>query len=90
MGLELRRQAEAGWGSGSQQRSRVVYVCMALVAQWVKNLPAKQEMQVRSLDLEDPLEEVMATHFSIVAWEIHGQRSLVVYSPWDHKRARWS
>ena len=55
-----------------------------------KNLPAKQEMQVRSLDLEDPLEEVMATHFSIVAWEIHGQRSLVVYSPWDHKRARWS
>ena len=67
-----------------------VYVCMALVAQWVKNLPAKQEMQVRSLDLEDPLEEVMATHFSIVAWEIHGQRSLVVYSPWDHKRARWS
>ena len=50
---------------------------MALVAQWVKNLPAKQEMQVRSLDLEDPLEEVMATHFSIVAWELHGQRSLV-------------
>ena len=67
-----------------------VYVCMALVAQWVKNLPAKQEMQVQSLDLEDPLEEVMATHFSIVAWELHGQRSLVVYSPWDHKRARWS
>ena len=45
----------------------------------VRNLPAKQEMQVRSLDLEDPLEEVMATHFSIVAWELHGQRSLAGY-----------
>ena len=63
---------------------------MALLAQWVKNLPDKQETQVRSLDLEDPLEEVMATYFSTVAWEIHGQRSLVVYSSWDHKRVRWS
>ena len=29
-----------------------------------------QEMQVRSLGREDPLEEVMATHSSILAWEI--------------------
>ena len=36
----------------------------------VKNLPAKQETQVRSLGREDPLEEAMATHFSILAWEI--------------------
>ena len=27
----------------------------------------------------------MATHPSILAWEIHGQRSLVGYSPWGHK-----
>ena len=27
----------------------------------------------------------MATHFSILAWRIHGQRSLLGYSPWGHK-----
>ena len=36
----------------------------------VKNLPATQETWVRSLDWEDPLEEGMATHFSILAWRI--------------------
>ena len=38
----------------------------------VKNLPAMQETQVRSLSLgrEDPLEEDMATHSSILAWRI--------------------
>ena len=37
----------------------------------VKNLPAKpQEMGVSSLGWEDPLEEEMATHSSILAWEI--------------------
>ena len=36
----------------------------------VKNLPAMQETQVRSLGQEDPLEEKMATHSSILAWEI--------------------
>ena len=36
----------------------------------VKNPPAKQEMQIRSLDLEDPLKEEMTTHSSIPAWEI--------------------
>ena len=36
----------------------------------IKNLPAIQETQVRSLDQEDPLEKEMATHFSILAWEI--------------------
>ena len=36
----------------------------------IKNLPAMQETQVRSLDQEDPLEKEMATHSSILAWEI--------------------
>ena len=36
----------------------------------VKNPPAMQETRVRSLSQEDPLEEEMATHFSILAWEI--------------------
>ena len=37
---------------------------------WViKNLPAMQETRVRSLGQEDPMEEDMATHSSILAWE---------------------
>ena len=38
--------------------------------QTVKNLPAMQETRVRSLGQEDPLEEGMATHTSILAWRI--------------------
>ena len=38
----------------------------SLVSQMVKNLPAVQETQVRSLGQEDPLEKEMATHSS--AW----------------------
>ena len=36
----------------------------------VRNLPAKQETWVQSLDCEDPLDNKMATHCSILAWEI--------------------
>ena len=36
----------------------------------VKNPPATQEIWVQSLGQEDPLEEEMATHSSILAWEI--------------------
>ena len=42
----------------------------SLVAQMVKNLPAMQETQVRSLSWEDPLKKEMATHSSILAWRI--------------------
>ena len=43
------------------------------VAQWIQNLPAiqeTQEMQVRPLGQEDPLEEGMATHSSSPSWII--------------------
>ena len=43
---------------------------MYLVVQMIKNLPAMQETQVRSLGQEDPLEEGVATHSSILAWRI--------------------
>ena len=33
-------------------------------------IPAMQETRVQSLDREDPLEEEMATHSNILAWEI--------------------
>ena len=41
-----------------------------MVALTVKNLPAVWEPQVLSLGWEDPLEERMATHSSILAWRI--------------------
>ena len=48
------------------------------MAQWVKNLPAMQETRVQSLGQRGPLEEEMATHSSILAWEI----------PWTKKPGR--
>ena len=45
----------------------------SLLAQWVKNPPAMQEMQetlVQALHHEDSLGEEMATHFSILAWKV--------------------
>ena len=36
----------------------------------LKNLPSKLEMQVRSLSRDDPLDKEMATHSTILAWEI--------------------
>ena len=52
-----------------------IYVSEAsLVAQTVKRLPAMQETQVRFLGREDPLQNEMAIHSSIVAWRatVHG------------------
>ena len=46
----------------------------------VKNLTSSARDSVQSLGREDPLEEGMATHSSVVAGESHGQRSLVGYS----------
>ena len=41
----------------------------------VKNLPVMRETQVQFLGQEDPLEEGMATHSSVLAWRI----------PWTEK-----
>ena len=41
----------------------------SLVAQTVKNLPARQETWIASLGQEYPLEKELATHSSILAWE---------------------
>ena len=50
--------------------------CASLVVQMVKNLPAMWETWVPSLGWEDPLQEGMATHSSILAWRI----------PWTEER----
>ena len=46
-----------------------------------------QEMQVWSLGWEDPLEKEMATHSSILAWEILRMRNLAGHSPWVCKES---
>ena len=46
------------------------YFGASLVAQMVKNLPAIQELRVRSLSWEDPLEMGMTIHSSILAWRM--------------------
>ena len=63
------------------------------VSQWIKNPLATQEVQetlVRSLGQEDPLEESMATDFSILAWKIPRTeepcrlQSMGVTKSWTH------
>ena len=56
-------------------QNKVIYVLCSilgasLVAHLVKSLPAMQKSLVQSLGWEDLLEEGMATHSSILAWEI--------------------
>ena len=59
-----------------------------LIAQLVKNLPAMQETSVQFLGQEDPLDKGMATHSSILAWEIPWtERSLAGGSSWSHKES---
>ena len=53
----------------------------------VKNLPAIQEMWVQSLGGEDPLEDAMATHSSILAWRIPWAEEPGAYSPQGHKES---
>ena len=48
----------------------LIRASLSLVVQTVKNMPAMGETWVRSLGWEDPLEEGMATHCSILSWRI--------------------
>ncbi|XDA88281.1 hypothetical protein R6Z07F_017950 [Ovis aries] len=57
------------------------------MAQQIKNPPATIGTWVPSLGQEDPLEKEMATHCSILARNILGQKSLVGYGPWGHKKS---
>ena len=44
-------------------------------------------MQVRSLGEDDPLEKEMATHSSILAWEIPSTEEPAGYRPWGNKES---
>ena len=64
----------------------------SLIAQLVNNPPVMQGTLVQFLGWEDPLEEDMATHFSILAWRIPKDRGAwwatvhgVTKSPWGYK-----
>ena len=58
-------------GIGHTQLGKLKILHLAsLVAQLVKNPPAMQETWVKFLGWEDPLEEGVATHSSILAWRI--------------------
>ena len=59
----------------------------SLVARMVKNLPAVQETWVQSLGWEDPLEEGMTTHSSILAWRIPWTEELAGYNPCSRKES---
>ena len=67
------------WGSA--------FLVASLVAQTVKNPPAKRETWVPSLSWKDPLEKGTATHSSILAWRIPWTGSLAGYSAWGHKES---
>ena len=60
--------------TGKLSKTKYIYYDLkswpSLVAQTVKYLPAMQEIPVRSLGQEDPLEKGMATHSSILDWRI--------------------
>ena len=63
------------WGNQTSELSKLFrqqerLSWASLVAQTVKNPPAMRETWVQSLGWEDPLEEAMATHSSILAWRI--------------------
>ena len=54
------------------------------MAQSVKNPPAMQEPRVRSLSWQDPPEKETPV---FLPGKSHGQRSLVGYGPWGHKKS---
>ena len=57
------------------------------LAQLGKNLPAMQEIQVLFLGQEDPMEKEMATHSSILAWNLSWTEE--PGSPWGRKSRTW-
>ena len=70
--LEKSKDRGAWWATVRPRGRRVrqdYFPMTSLVAQTAKNLPAMWEMWVQSLGREDPLEEDMATHSSMLTWE---------------------
>ena len=62
--------SDDGEPGGQRARSRLVWEWASPVTQMLKHLPAMQEAWAPYFGREDPLEEGMATHSSILAWRI--------------------
>ena len=71
---------EAQGGFPAEKTPAFTCLPFILMAQMVKNLPARQETWAQSLGQEDALEKGMATHSSVLAWETPWMGSLVGYS----------
>ena len=77
-GAHRANQVKMNWGplpSGpaelpAKRNTTLQTTGVSSIAQMVRNLPAMQETRIRSLGQENPLEKVMATHSSILAWRI--------------------
>ena len=80
--MSARNAGDLGSRPGSDPWDAHISICIcvwaSLVAQLVKNPPAMQETQVRSLDREDPLEKETVTVSSNLAWKI----------PWTEETGR--
>ena len=50
--------------------SHLIFPISSLVARMVKNLPAMRDTRFQPLGQEDPLEKEVATHSSVLVWEI--------------------
>ena len=70
-----------GRSAGERIGYPLQYFWASLVAQLVKNPPAKRDTRIRSLGWGDPLEKGTATHSSILAWRTPWT------IPWDHKES---
>ena len=82
-------QAQGICGTGTETGLRKSYdgKGASLMAQTIKNLSAMQETWVQFLGWEDPLEEKMENHSSILAWDIPRTEEPTGYSPWGHKES---
>ena len=67
------------WWLSGQIWTYFQHLQASLIAQSVKNLPAMQETQIRTLGQEDPLEKGLATHSNILASRIPWTEELAGY-----------
>ena len=72
-------------GAKSRDLTAEILYSTSLLARAVKCLRTMWETQVQSLDWKDLLEKEMTTHSSTLAWQSHGKRIVVGYSPWGHR-----
>ena len=74
-----------GWGPGDVREAQEGGVIW--LPWWPSGRESACNVGVRSLVWEDPLQDSMATHSSILAWRIPWTEEPAGYSPWGHKES---